>query len=113
MVHMHSCFNLRHGEKAQVFQERVRQFTQQLREAGLVHSVGAIGRRLHHPILDTDDERDQEFYFVMTFESRAQCDRAVDRILGRDQPMTSMHETVFEAVCDPVFTCWEDIGPDQ
>ena len=75
----------------------------------LLHARSPIGRRRRHPVMDTDKERDHEFFFIMTFENREQCDRSVDYILPHDQPGDASHKTMYLKVADPIFICWEDI----
>ena len=60
--------------------------------------------------MDTDEERDQEFFFIMTFRNRAQCDRAVDYIQPREDPGDTVHRGVEDLVRDAVFVCWSDLG---
>ena len=84
-------------------------------ELDLVNSVSTIGRRSRHPIMDTDKERNQEYYFTMTFRSRQQCDQAVNYIQTGNRSSDSSveqdldHHFVGLNITDAIFTCWEDI----
>lgn len=109
MFHMLSCFNLAPGTTLEAFREAVERFDAHLELHGLVHETGPIGRRQKHPVMDTDEERDHEYFFVMSFEDRAQCDRAVEHIYAHREPADSIHGAVLEKVADPIFICWEDV----
>ena len=108
MFHMLSCFNLQPETSLDDFRRSLDDFTSQLKDTELIESVGPIGRRQRHPIMDTDDERDHEFFLVMSFRDRAQCDRAVESIFKDDESDNSSHRSVYELVSDPEFICWED-----
>ncbi len=109
MFHMLTSFNLQPSASLDEFQQFLRQFTAHLKKIGLLDSTGAVGRRQRHPIMDTDDDRDHEFYFTMSFQDRAQCDHAVDYIYGKQEPVESVHKSMYALVKDPIFTCWEDL----
>jgi len=59
--------------------------------------------------MDTDGERNHEYFFITTFRDRAQCDQAVDYILPHEEPGEAIHKAVYSKVADPVFICWEDL----
>ena len=59
--------------------------------------------------MDTDSERDHQFFFIMSFRDREQCDRAVAHIYSKEEPAESIHNAVFTMIKDQVFICWEDI----
>ena len=106
---MLSCFNLADGQTLQQFQAHVARFAAELQGSGLVHSVGPIGRRRRHPVMDTDDERDHEFFFIISFDDRAQCDRAVAEVFRHEGSIDEAHASILGPVADPVFICWEDV----
>ena len=109
MYHMLSCFNLKSGVTLGGFQKSLEQFSTHLEQAGLVHKAGAIGKRHHHEIMDTDHERDHEYFFILSFEDRSQCDRSVEHIQSGVAGTESKHNAVFSKISDPVFICWEDV----
>ena len=109
MFHMLSCFDLRSGVTIDEFRQSLDALTKHLQDIDLVHSTGPVGRRQRHPIMDTDSERDHEYFFIMSFRDRAQCDRAVDYIQPRQEPGNSIHEAVYSKIAEPVFICWEDL----
>jgi hypothetical protein len=109
MFHMLSCFNLEPGIKIEEFGDALSAYTAHLRTLDLVESNGPIGRRQSNTIMDTDDERDQQFFVTMSFRDRAQCDRSVEYILAHEEPGHSIHKDVYSRVVDPVFICWEDL----
>ena len=109
MFHMLSCFNLKPGVSIDEFRDSVAEMTAVLQSEDLLHATGPIGRRQRHPVMDTDTERDHEYYFIMTFADGAQCDRAVAHVYRQEEPADSIHRSVFGAVDNPVFICWEDV----
>ncbi len=109
MFHMLSCFNLKPGIELGCFEQSLAELDEYLRNIDLVHSTGRIGRRNRHRIMDTDQERDHEFFFIMTFRDREQCDRSVEHVLSEQEPGASIHRAVWQKVEGPVFICWEDI----
>jgi hypothetical protein len=57
----------------------------------------------------TREERTQEYFFMMSFRDRAQCDRAVDYIMPHKDPVESIPSAVYSMITNQVFTCWEDL----
>ena len=109
MFHMLSCFNLPGDLSIEAFSIRYKKFVEEMQQAGLVESTGPIGRRQSDTPMDTDDERDHEFFVVMSFRDRAQVDAAYDHILQHMGTTDEAHERVIEPVEDPVFICWQDL----
>ncbi len=106
---MLSCFNLKPGEDIANFTAAYHQFVDEMLAIDLVSSTGAIGRRQNDTPMDTDDERDHEFFVVMTFRNRAQVDAAYAHIDQHFGPTDAAHDAVYTRVADPVFICWQDI----
>jgi hypothetical protein len=109
MFHMLSWFNLKPGISADEFCESVALFTTHLTDGGLICSAGPIGRRQSETILDTDEERQQEYFFSISFRDRAQSDRAVEHIFRHEEPTEAIHTAVYSKVTDEIFICWEDL----
>lgn len=109
MFHMLACFNLRPEFPVDEFRRSVEDLTRYLQETELVDSTSAIGRRQSDTIMDTDSERSQEYFFIMSFRDRAQCDAAAEHISQREEPGVSIHDGVYSKITNPIFTCWEDI----
>ena len=109
MFHMLSCFNLKPGVKINDFKKSLVTLDEHLQDIDMIDSTGNIGRRQRHRIMDTDDERDHEYFFVMTFRDLSQCDRSIDYVYSEDEPGYSIHKAVWHKVDNPVFICWEDI----
>ena len=103
-----SCFNLKAGITAEDFNQSLLEFKNHLLEENLVDSVSALGKRDRHPVMDTDDERDHQYFFTMAFTDRAQCDRAVKYIYAHTEPGHTVHETMYGKIQDPVFFCWDE-----
>lgn len=106
---MLTSFNLKPEHTVDDFRRSLATFHTFLQQIDLVETTGPIGRRQKHPVMDTDDERDHEYYFIMSFRDRDQCDRAVEYIYKHQEPVESVHNEVFSIIENPIFTCWEDI----
>jgi len=109
MFHMLTCFNLKPGITTDEFRHSLAEFTQYMQKMDLVHSTGPVGRRQRDTIMDTDDEREHEYFFMTSFRDRVQCDRSVEYILPHEEPGESSHMAVQSKVQDPVFICWQDL----
>lgn len=109
MFHMLTCFNLEPGISIEEFKKSLDALTDRMVDLGLLHATGPVGRRQRHPVMDTDAERDHEFFFMMSFTDREQCDRAVEHMLPRSGSDDALHRATYENVKDPIFICWEDI----
>ena len=109
MFHMLSCFDLKPNVTIAEFQQSIARFTSHMQELGTVESISSIGRRQRHPIMDTDSDRDHEYFFILSFRDREQCDQAIDQIMPHEDPVETMHEAISSKIADPVFICWEDI----
>ena len=109
MFHMLCCFNLKPGVTIDTFEQSLALLDQHLKDIDLLHSTNRIGRRNHHPVMDTDSERDHEYFMIMKFRDRAQCDRSVQHIQSGEEPGTTMHRKVWQQVSEVVSICWEDI----
>jgi len=110
MFHMLSCFNLRRGEELSDFQRAIAAFSEHMLSLDLLQSTSPIGRRQTDTIMDTDTERDHEYFFTMTFRDRAQCDLAVAHIYPHEAPTDDLHSAIYAGIKDQVFICWEDVG---
>ena len=110
MFRMLTCFNLADGVTISHFDASLRQFSDALKRQGLLSSTGPIGRRHRHPVMDTDSERDHEYFFLMNFAGLAQCDEAVTQFQGGNTDMEPDHRELQTMIRDPVFICWEDLG---
>ena len=109
MFHMLTCFNLKPGISTDAFRHSLAAFAEHLSEIDLVHSTGPVGRRQSDTIMDTDTERDHEYYVIVSFRDRAQCARAVEYVLPHKEPAESIHKAVYSTVKDAIFICWEDL----
>ena len=110
MFHMLSCFNLQPGESIRTFQANYQNFVEEMRAIDLVESTSSIGRRQDDTPMDTDDERNHEFFVVMSFRDRAQVDAAYAHIEQHFGPSDAAHDQVYTKVLNPVFICWQDLA---
>jgi hypothetical protein len=109
MFHMLSAFNLAAGVNVTELQQAKAQFFDMLQRAGLVECTGPLGLRQLHPVMDTDSARTQQYFFIMSFRDRKQCDQAVELIESHSEPCASIHQSLFRKIENSVFTCWEDL----
>ncbi len=111
MFHMLSCFNLNNGEDIDTFRATYLDFVEEMKIIDLVEGSGPIGRRQNDTPMDTDDERQHQYYAVMSFRDRAQADAAYTHIMKHTGATDVAHDAVYTRVLDPVFICWQDL-PD-
>ncbi len=109
MFHMLSCFNLKPGEEIETFRSAYAAFVDEMKKLDLVEATGPIGHRQNDTPMDTDNERDHEFFVVMSFRGRAQVDAAYAHIERHFGPGDAAHDQVYRRVLDPVFICWQDL----
>ena len=65
MFHMLTCFNLKPEFSMDDFRKSVTGFTKHMQDNDLAHSTGPIGRRQSDTIMDTDNERNHKFFFII------------------------------------------------
>ena len=109
MFRMLTCFNLKPDVSIDEFHRAIDDLNTRLIELDLIDSVSPIGKRQKDTIMDTDEERDQEFFFIMNFRDRAQCDRAIVHMYSSDVPTESAHANVQMMISDEIFICWQDL----
>ena len=108
MFHMLSCFDLKPGFVLDDFQQSLDSFMEHMRGFDLVEGRDPIGLRQSNTIMDTDDERDHQYFMLMHFRDRAQCDKAVDYINTHEEPGDSIHKSVYSKTENLIFICWQD-----
>lgn len=112
MFHMLSCFDLKADQNIAEFDASYCRFVAEMKRIGLVEGSGPVGMRQRDTPMDTDDERNHEYFAVMWFRDRAQADRAYAHIMKHVEPGEAAHDSVYTRVADPVFICWQDL-PDS
>jgi hypothetical protein len=81
-----------------------------MKSLDLVADSGPVGRRQSDTPMDTDDERNHEYFAIMSFRDRAQVDAAYAYIMKHVELGESSHSSVYERVENPVFICWQDLS---
>ena len=76
MFHMSTGFDLKPGVPIGDFARTISGLIEHLRELGLAHSCGPINARHRDIPLDTDNERDHQYFVMMTFKDRQQAEAA-------------------------------------
>jgi hypothetical protein len=112
MFHMLSCFDLVPGENIVDFSNAYHAFVDEMKQNDMVESSAPIGSRQRDTPMDTDDERDHEYFVVMSFRDRTQVDDAYAHIMKHIEPGEATHDAVYTRVQNPVFICCEDL-PNQ
>ncbi|MDA9983332.1 hypothetical protein N9H39_11555 [Gammaproteobacteria bacterium] len=109
MFQMLTCFDLKPGVPLARFEQSLAEYTAYMHELDLVNSTGPIGLRQSDTIMDTDDKRKHQYFVIMYFRDRIQCDYAVDYIKAHKEPGNSIHKEVYSKVENQIFICWQDI----
>ena len=109
MFHMLTCFNLKPGSEISDFRAAYNQFVDYMKSIELVESTGPIGKRQRDTAMDTDNERDHEFFVVMSFRDRAQVDQAVKLLYAHEDPSETAHKAIYSKALNPIFICWQDL----
>ncbi len=110
MFVMLSSFNLREGETPESCREAIQNFAAHMQQQQMLVSVGPLGKRVANTPMDTDDNRQLNYYFLSYFENRAQSDRAYELIEQGVEPTVSIHRAMISKVRDAVFTCWNELA---
>ena len=108
MFHMHTSFDLAPGIAIDDYRKVLDRFTADMLDKDLIEGTGPIMERCHHPVMDTDEDRGHQYFFVMTFTDRAQCDAAVSHIKAGDTDSDPIHRAVYKDIICPIFSCWVD-----
>ena len=109
MFHMLSCFDLDPDVDFAAFRQAYQDFLAEMRDLDLVVSSGPIGARQSDTPMDTDAEREHDYFVIMNFRDRAQVDAAYAHIESHREPGKTAHHSVYGQVRNPVFICWQDI----
>lgn len=109
MFHMLTCFNLKPGIDLQDFRQSYDHFVAYMKSINLAEGTGPVGKRQSDTAMDTDAERNHEYFVVMSFQNRAQVDKAVELLYAHTEPSESAHKAVYSKVQDPIFICWQDL----
>ncbi len=109
MFHMLICFDLKPNVEIGAFRAAYLDFVAYLQGIDLVARTGPIGRRQRDTKMDTDGERDHEYFVIMSFRDRAQVDAAYAQFRLHQEPTSSVHNAVQSMMQNPIFICWQDI----
>ena len=107
MMHLLSAVKLKLSVSAAAFAKVIRKLSASLQQQQLLTTTGPIGKRLPHPIMDTN-EADLDTFFIMSFENRTQFERAVAHMTGSKDLSADTHRQLLYQLDSYRFTCWED-----
>ncbi len=109
MFHMLTCFDLKPGIGIEAFRADYLGFVEHMRSLDLVACTGPIGQRQRDTRMDTDYERDHEYFVIMSFRDRSQADAAYALLAAREESTQSGHEAIHSRIRNQVFICWQDM----
>ncbi len=109
MFHMLTCFDLKPGIEIGAFRAAYLGFVEYMRSIDLVECTGPIGQRQRDTRMDTDGERDHEYFVIMSFRDRAQVDAAYAKLAAHAEPADSGHEAIHSKIQNQIFICWQDM----
>jgi hypothetical protein len=109
MFHMLSCFDLDTCSEVEGFRADYLEFFAKMRSLDLVESAGPIGRRQSDTGMDADDERQHEYFVIMSFRDRKQVDAGYAYIAAPRKPENAIHKSMHSKVRNPIFICWQDL----
>lgn len=105
---MLSYFDLKEGCTFETFKAALDDYSQHMLDMDLIVGIDPVGIRHSDTILDTDDDRDQQYFFLMNFEDVAQSDRAVAHIESATEPAATIHIEMYALIKNARFICWRD-----
>lgn len=108
MLHLHSSFDLAGEVTLEEYRAALAEFSAVMQARGLLVATGPILERCRHPVMDTDEERGHQYFFVMSFADREQCDAAVQHIQSADPGSDPAHRAIYKDIINPIFSCWAD-----
>jgi hypothetical protein len=108
MFHMHTSFDLSPDINIDDYRASLKQFSALMKENGLIVETGPVMGRCHHPIMDTDEHRGHQYFFVISFTDREQCDAAVQHIQAANPDSDPVHRAIYSDIINPIFSCWVD-----
>ena len=108
MMYLHSSFDLAEGTSLAQYQAALAEFTAAMKARNLLVDTGPILERCRHPIMDTDDDRGQRYFFVISFIDLEQCNAAVKHIQAADPATDPVHRAIYGDIISPIFSCWVD-----
>ena len=106
---MMTAFNLKSDTSLADFRAAYDRFVNHMVGLDLALGSGLIGRRDPQSDLDTDNERVQQFFAIMEFESKQQSEQAFAWIKSAPKETDYLHRNAWGLACDMVFIAWEDI----
>jgi hypothetical protein len=108
MFHLHTSFDLADHVDIDDYRARLDRFSVFMKNNGLIVDTGPVMERCRHPIMDTDENRRHQYFFVISFTDREQCDAAVRNIQAAHADSSAVHRALFEDIIMPIFSCWVD-----
>lgn len=110
-MYLHSSFDLAEGTSLAQYRAALAEFTAVMKSRNLLVDTGPILERCRHPIMDTDDERGHQYFYVITFSDLEQCNAAVKHIRAADPSTDPAHRAIYGNIIGPIFSCWVDSTP--
>ena len=108
MFHLHTSFDLAADVAINDYRATLNAFATLMQKKGLIVETGPVMERCLHPIMDTDEERGHQYFFVISFTDREQCDAAVRDIQAAHPESDPVHRAIYQDIIRPIFSCWAD-----
>ncbi len=108
MLHMHTSFDLSPEVNIEDYRSTLNRFSSLMKENDLIVGTGPVLERCRHPIMDTDKDRAHQYFFVISFTDREQCDAAVRNIQAAHPESDPVHRAIYRDIIHPIFSCWVD-----
>jgi len=109
MFHMLTCFDLKPGIGIEELRAAYADFVKYMKRIDLVDGSGPIGQRQSDTPMDSDAERNHQFFVILSFRDRAQVDAAYAHLAPHEEPAESAHKSVYAKVRNQIFICWQDM----
>ena len=110
MFHLHTSFDLSPEVNIDDYRATLNRFSTLMTEGGLIVETGPVMERCRHPIMDTDEDRGHQYFFVISFTDRKQCDAAVRNIQAAHPESDPIHRAIYRDIIHPIFSCWVDLN---
>lgn len=108
MFYMHTSFDLAPEVNIDDYRILLDRFSELMKKEGLIIDTGPVLERCHHPVMDTDEGRKHQYFFVISFTDREQCDASVRHIQAAHPDSAPIHRAIYVDIISPIFSCWAE-----
>ena len=108
MIQMISSFDLKADVDFSVFESAYSIFIEDLKTADVIEDARPLGERVKNTPMDTDSERSQTYFSIISFRDRKQLDASYAYIENMQQPATGNHILMYSLITNAVFLCFTE-----